>query len=150
MIEPGWAGRIQFHELVFGTWLAYAFLVLLWERALRERLPEWQYVLITFLGASFFWINHYFQYAPFWFWLVNGYTIIFLLVYFSVCVRGRARTVIWKVGATLSAIVFTVAYIVFEMVGRYIVQSVGLHEFWVMLAAYFGFLGLIAWRARAA
>jgi len=150
LIDPGWAGKVQFYELVFGTWLSYAFLVLMWERVLRERLPEWQYVLITFLGASFFWINHYFQYAPFWFWLVNGYTIIFLLAYFSICVRGRARSVAWKIGATLSAIVFTVAFIMFEMVGRYFVHSVGLHEFWVMLVAYFGFLGLIAWRARAA
>jgi len=150
LIDPGWAGEVQFYELVFGTWLTYAFLVLMWERVLRERLLEWQYVLITFLGASFYWINHYFQYAPFWFWLVNGYTVIFLLVYFSVCVRGRTRSVAWKIGATLSAIVFTVAFIMFEMLGRYFVHSVGFHEFWVMLAAYFGFLGLIAWRARAA
>lgn len=150
MIDPAWAGKIQFYELVFGLWLSYAFLVLMWERALRERLPEWQYVLVTFLGASFFWINHYFQYAPFWFWLVNGYTVIFLLVYFSVCVRGRPRSVAWKVGATLSAIIFTVAFIMFEMLGRYFVSTVGLHEAWVMLAACVGFIGLIAWRARAA
>ena len=51
--------------------------------------------------------------------------------------------------ATLTAVVFTIAFILFEMIGRLLVESAGLHEFWVMLLAYFGFLGLIGWRARA-
>jgi hypothetical protein len=34
-IDPAWAGKVQFYELVFGTWTAYAFLVLLWEKILR-------------------------------------------------------------------------------------------------------------------
>ncbi|MFQ5634614.1 MAG: hypothetical protein ACE5G3_04695 [Gammaproteobacteria bacterium] len=149
MIDPGWEGTVQFYELVFGTWLIYGFLVLMWERVLRERLPEWKYVLITFLGASFFWINHYFQQAPFYAWLLNGYTLVFLIVYFRVCVRNRPRSVAWKIAATLSAVAFTVAFIGFEMTSRFLVEGVGWHEFWPMLIAYFGYLGLIAWRARA-
>ena len=71
MIDSAWEGKVQFYELVFGTWLAYAFLVLMWERALKAKKPEWIYALITFLGASFFWVNHYFQHAPFYPWLLN-------------------------------------------------------------------------------
>jgi hypothetical protein len=149
VIDPAWEGNVQFYELIFGTWLTYGFLVVMWERVLRERLAEWQYVLITFLGASFFWVNHYFQNAPFYPWLLNGYSLVFLIAYFSVCVRGRERSVGWKIGATLSAVVFTIAFIMFEMLSRLLVDSAGLHEFWVMLIAYFGFLGLIGWRARA-
>ena len=46
IIDPAWEGTVQFYELFFGTWLAYAFLTQMWERALRARLPEWKYVLI--------------------------------------------------------------------------------------------------------
>jgi len=149
LIDPNWEGNVQFYELVFGTWLTYGFLVLMWERILGERLPEWQYVLVTFLGASFFWVNHYFQKAPFYMWLLNGYTLTFLIVYYAVCVRGRSRSRAWKAGAMLSAVAFTIAFISFEMIARYFVNTVGLHEFWMMLVAYFGFLALITWRARA-
>jgi len=149
MIEAAWEGKVQFYELVFGTWLTYGFLVIMWERVLREPLAEWQYVLITFLGASFFWVNHYFQNAPFYPWMLNGYSLVFLITYFSVCVRGRDRSTGWKVLATLSAVIFTIAFIMFEYIARILVDSVGWHEFWVMLLAYFGFLGLITWRARA-
>lgn len=149
MIDAAWAGKVQFYELVFGTWLTYGFMVVMWERGLREPLAEWQYVLITFLGASFFWVNHYFQNAPFYLWLLNGYTLVFLIVYFRVCVRPRNRSVTWKIVATLSAVIFTIAFILFEMIGRTLVESAGIHEFWVMLMAYFGFLALIGWRTRA-
>ena len=106
-------------------------------------------LIISSRGASFFWVNHYFQNAPFYPWLLYSYSLVFLIAYFSICVRGRARSPGWKVGATLTAVVFTVAFIMFEMIGRLLVESVGLHEFWVMLLAYFGFAGLIGWRARA-
>lgn len=149
MIDAAWQGKVQFYELVFGTWLIYIFLVLMWERVLRQRLPEWQYVLVTFLGASFFWINHYFQNAPFYSVLLNFYTLVFLIVYFTVCVRPHARSVAWKIGATLTAVAFTVAFIGFEMVSRYFVDSAGVNEFWFMLIAYFGYLFVIGWRARA-
>ena len=92
-IDPAWQGAVTFYELVYGTWLTYAFLVLLWERALRAPLPEWKYVLITFLGASFFWVNHYFQQAPFYLWLLNGYTLTFLISLFPRLRRAASRGV---------------------------------------------------------
>ena len=149
MIDPAWEGTVQFYELVFGTWLTYAFLVLMWERVLKARKPEWIYSLITFLGASFFWVNHYFQHAPFYPWLLNGYTLVFLVVYFYTCVHGEDRSVAWKIGATLSAVAFTIAFILFENVSRFFVDGYGISEFWFMLVAYFGFLWLIVWRGKA-
>jgi hypothetical protein len=144
-IDPAWQGDVTFYELVYGTWLTYGFLVLMWERGLRVTLPEWQYVLITFLGASFYWVNHYFQRAPFYVWLLNGYTLTFLVTYFLVCVRPQARSLTWKIGATLTAVLFTVGFIGFENIARAGVKR-GVDEFWFMLTAYFGFLALIIWR----
>lgn len=149
VIDPAWEGRVQFYELVFGTWMIYVFLVLMWERVLRVKLPEWKYALITFLGASFYWVNHYFQFAPFHFWLLNGYTLLFMLIYYALCVHGQARSLGWKVGAALSVVAFTVAFILFENISRYFVEFRGVHEFWTMLVSYFGFLALIYWRGRA-
>ena len=148
MIDPAWEGKVQFYELIFGTWLVYGFLVFIWERVLGSRLTEWKYALVTFFGASFFWVNHYFQFAPFYFWLLNGYTLIFLVVYYSLCVRGQPRSRGWKIAATLSAVVFTIAFIIFESIARYAVDS-GINEFWTMLVSYFGFVALILWRGRA-
>ncbi|HJP37906.1 MAG TPA: hypothetical protein QF499_02090 [Gammaproteobacteria bacterium] len=149
MIDPAWEGKVQFYELVFGTWLIYIFLVLMWERVLRAKKAEWIYVLITFLGASFFWINHYLQHAPFYSWLLNGYTLVFFIIYYAICVHHEARSIAWKIAATLSTIVFTVAFILFENIARYLVDDRGVNEFWVMLIAYFGFIGLIGWRSKA-
>ena len=80
MIDSAWQGNVNFYELVFGTWLSYIFLVQIWERVLKAPLPEWKYALITFLGAGAFWINHYFQHAPFYGPLLNVYTLSFLVV----------------------------------------------------------------------
>jgi hypothetical protein len=148
MINDAWQGSVQFYELVFGTWLIYAFLVILWERVLRQPLAEWRYVLLVFLGASFFWVNHYFQHAPFYFWLLNGYTLICWIGWWSVGVYPHAGSLVWKVAATLSFILFTVAFIAFEQVARFGNRR-GIHEFWFMLIAYFGIAGLILWRRRA-
>jgi hypothetical protein len=148
IVDPAWEGTVQFYELVFGTWLAYGFLTLLWERVLRCRLPEWKYVLITFLGAGAFWINHYFQNAPFWFGLLNVYTGLFLVSYYLIAVRGQPRSVAWHVAAAASAIAFTVAYILFENISRFGVNGFGISEFWFMLIAFFGFLAIIFWRGR--
>lgn len=147
-IDPAWQGQVQFYELVYGTWLSYAFLVVMWERALRAPLAEWKYVLITFCGASAFIVNHYFQESPFYLWLLNAYSAAFLVLYWAVAVRGQPRGLAWKVAATLSAAVFTVAFILFENVARAGVER-GVYEFWFMLTAFFGFLAVIAWRARA-
>jgi hypothetical protein len=147
-MNDAWQGSVQFWELVFGTWLVYGFLVLMWERVLREKLEEWRYVMITFLGASFYWINHYFQHAPFYAWLLNGYTLAVWVAYYWIAVRGRG-SLLWTVLATLSFVAFTIAFIGFEQSARFLLLNFGVHEFWFMLASYFGFLGLILWRGAA-
>ena len=75
-LEDAWQGKVQFYELLFGTWTAYAFLVVLWQRILKEPLDEWRYVLLSFFGAGAFWVNHYFQQSPFWLWLINLYRFL--------------------------------------------------------------------------
>ena len=145
MIDPAWEGSVQFYELVFGTWLAYAFLAVMWDRVIRCPLDEWKYVLITFIGAGAFWVNHYFQHAPFYSRLLNIYTIGFIVIYYLVAVRGHGKSLIWQVGTTLSSILFTVAFILFENIARFAVAR-GIQEFWPMLVAFAGFVGLICWR----
>jgi len=149
MIDDAWQGTVQFWELLFGTWLVYIFLVLMWEKVLRQPLPESSYVLIVFLGASFYWINHYFQHAPFYSWLLNGYTLVVWVAWYAIGVRGRG-SLLWSIAATLCFVVFTVAFIGFEQLGRYIMKNYGVHEFWFMLVSYFGFAALIRWRRQAA
>ena len=147
-IDPAWEGSVQFYELVFGTWLAYGFLTVIWERVLGSHLPEWKYVLITFLGASAYWINHYFQHAPFYFWLLNIYTVVFFASYYLLAVHSQPRSILWRGAAALSAIVFSIAYILFENIARLGVNRLGVNEFWFMLIAFFGFTTLILWRGR--
>ena len=149
VIDPAWAGKVQFYELLFGAWTAYVFLVLLWEKVLRAPLPEWQYVLLNFMGAGAFWVNHYFQNAPYWLVLLNAYTALFLLVWWRVGVRGQPRSVGWKVAALLAAIIYTVAFIGLEQLARFGVDRRGVNEFWFMAATFLGFIAIILWRGRA-
>lgn len=148
VIDPAWAGKVQFYELLFGTWTVYIFLVLMWERVLRTPLDEWRYVLLNFLGAGAFWINHYFQKAPLWFVMLNLYTAVFLIAWWLIGVRGQPRGLGWKVLATLCAVVYTVAFIGFEQLSRLGVERYGVNEFWFMAANFFGFIGVILWRGR--
>ena len=150
IINPAWEGTVQFYELVFGTWLAYIFLVLFWEKALRQPLEEWRYVLANFIGAGAFWVNHYFQQAEFWSPLLRIYTLYFLLVWYALCVRGHGRSVGWQIGAMVGAIVYTVAFISFENIARYGVDTLGYSEFWLMLVSYMGFIAIIFWRGKRA
>jgi hypothetical protein len=146
VIDPDWAGKVEFYELLFGTWIAYIFLVLMWERALREPLAEWRYVLLNFLGAGAFWINHYFQKAPLWLAMLNAYTALFLLAWWWVGIRGQKRSVGWKIAAMLGAVGYTIAFIGFEQLSRIGVDRFGVNEFWFMAATYFGFIAVILWR----
>lgn len=148
LIDDAWQGTVQFWELIFGTWLIYIFLVLMFEKGLREPLEEWRYVLITFLGASFYWVNHYFQHAPFYVWLLNGYTLVVWIAWYVVAVRERG-SLLWSIAATLAFVVFTVAFIGFEQFARFMMQRYGIQEFWFMLVSYFGFAFLIWWRRKA-
>jgi hypothetical protein len=148
VINDAWAGDVEFWELIFGTWTVYAALVLFWERVLRQPLEEWRYVLLVFLGASFFWINHYFQRASFWLIAINVYTLIVWIGWYFIAVRGRG-SLLWTVLATLSFWLFTAAYIGFEQFARWLEQYQNVPEFGVMLMSYFGFAWLIWWRRRA-
>lgn len=148
-IDPAWAGKVQFYELVFGTWAAYAFLVLLWEKILKEPLPEWRYVLLNFMGGGAFWVNHYFQKAPFWSLMLNLYTLVFLVVWYWQGVSGHARAWGWKLAALGGAIAYTVVFIGFEQLARYGVERHNVNEFWFMAASYIGFVTVIVWRGRA-
>ena len=147
-IDPAWEGDVKFYELVYGTWLAYIFLVLLWEKVLRTPLDEWRYVLLNFLGAGAFWVNHYFQGSPFYMTLLNAYTAFFLAAWYWFAVRGHGQRRAWQIGATLTAVVYTVAFIGFENIARLGVNEFGYSEFWFMLAAYIGFVCIILWRGN--
>ena len=148
MIDPAWQGKVLFYELFFGTPFAYGWLVLIWEKLLREPLAEWRYVLLTYLGASFFIINHYFQLAPFYSALLNSYTVVFMIAYFFLAVAPARRSPWWKVGAFLSSVLFTVGFISFENIARYGVAR-GWNEFWFMFVGNIAFIALIVWRSRA-
>ena len=149
MIDPAWEGPVAFYELLFGTWLSYILLLVIWEKLLRRPLAEWKYALITLMGGAAFLINHYFQYSGVWLYLINIYTVLFWIIYCRLTMRGAGRSRWWQVAAAGSAILFTVAYIGFEMIARAGV-SAGLSEFWFMLGAYIGFAAIILWRGRAA
>lgn len=148
-IEDAWAGKVDFWELLFGTWTVYAFLVLWFEKVLRRPFAEWRYVMLTFLGASAFWINHYFQKAPFWLTFINLYTLGFLIAWWFIAVREAQRSSGWVVAAMASAVLFTVAFIAFEQAARFGVERLGMHEFCIMTLSFFGFVGIIAWRGHA-
>ena len=148
LIDPAWQGQVEFYELVFGTWLAYVFLVLMFEKALGQPLDDWRYMLTNFTGAGAFWINHYFQYSGFWLWLINLYTLWFFIVWYLCCVKPAKRSWAWQAGALAGGLVYSVVFILFENIARYGVDTLGYSEFWFMLAAYLGFVGVILWRGR--
>jgi len=146
-LEPEWAGKVQFYELVFGTWTVYAFLVWFWQSVLKEPLQEWRYAMITFLGASAFWINHYFLKAPAWLVMINVYTVFFVFFYWLLAIRGRPqRSFGWKLLAFASSVLFTVVFIGFEQLARYGVEHWNMDEFCWMSISFLGFVWLIRWR----
>jgi len=148
-VDPAWAGKVQFYELVFGAWISYVFMVWLWEKALRRPLPEWKYVMLVFLGAAAFWINHYFLRASFWVVLINVYTVIYLIAWWWIGMRGTGRGFLWNAGAFAGAVAYTIVFILFENVARYGVERAGMHEFCFMTLAFAGFVWLIWWRGRS-
>jgi hypothetical protein len=146
--DPSWQGPIAFHELLFGTWLSYITLVVLWEKVLATPLDEWKYALLTCLGASFFVINHYFNYAPFYLWVINGYTLIFAGIWYWIGMRQENRTFIWKCAALSLVVVNSALFVGFELLARLAIEK-GLHEIWIVVATFVGFTGMILWRRRA-
>ena len=141
MIDSSWEGKVQFYELAFGTWIAYLFLVFMWKRLFREKHSGWRYALITLLGASFYIINHYFQLAPFYSLLINGYTIVFSLAYYAILVRPLGHSSIKKVFLFLSSILFTIVYIAAESMARFLkegrlIPGVHIPEFLFLLISF--------------
>lgn len=148
-IDPAWAGKVQFYELLFGTWTSYVFMVWLWKKALGKPLPEWKYALLVFMGAGAFWINHYFQYSGrLWLWLINLYTVFYLIAWWYVGMRGEPRRWTWRLGALVGAVAYTIVFILCEQLSRLGVERFGMHEFCFMFISYFGFIWLIVWRGR--
>jgi hypothetical protein len=149
-LEPSWAGKVEFYELVFGTWTVYVFLVLFWQRVMREPLEEWRYAMITFLGAGAFWVNHYFLKAPSptWLVLINLYTVFFIFFYWRLGVRGRERSAGWKLLGLASSMLFTVVFILLEQLARRGVERWGMNEFCWMSISFIGFAWLIWWRGH--
>ena len=145
-IDPAWAGRIAFHELLFGTWSAYVALVFAWERVLGVRLEEWRYVLFQLLGASAFAINHYFQNAPFWVWLINGYTLMFLSAWWRIGIQPARRARLWRLAALAVALAWSGIYIALELSARALVERVGLPEAVVTASSFAGMIAVVAWR----
>lgn len=149
-INPEWGGQVAFYELLYGTWLSYVLLVVMFERILKAPLAEWRYILINFVGAGAFWVNHYFQYADFWVILINVYTLWFLIIWWLCGIKpAGVRSAGWKTGAMLLAVVYTVAFIGFEQGARAVVERWSVNEFWFMLTSYIGFVAIILWRGKA-
>jgi len=144
-IDPAWQGDVEFYELVFGSWLTYIFTVLLFSKVLRAPMEEWRYVMLTFLAAFAFWVNHYFQGASFYMILLNTYSLGFLISWYFVGVHHQPKSRAWKVGATFCAVIYTIAFICFEHIARIGVNA-GIYEFWFMLGSAFGIVGIILWR----
>jgi hypothetical protein len=153
MIDPSWEGKVQFYELAFGTWIAYLFLVFMWERLFRTKQSGWRYALITLFGASFYIINHYFQLAPFYTLLINSYTIFFLVVYYAALVRPLTYSFIKKVFLVLSSVLFTIVYIAAESIARFLkegrlIPGVNFPEFLFLLISFIAGIFIILSQRR--
>ncbi|MDW8258330.1 MAG: hypothetical protein RML32_02680 [Gammaproteobacteria bacterium] len=151
--DPAWEGRTAFYELLFGYWTSYALLVWIWQSWLKAPLAEWRYAMISFLGASAFWINHYFSgeaARPYpWLILINLYALMFFIAYWRLAIRRQPRSRGWKLVALLSGVVYTLGFIGFENLARYGVERWNMHELCWMTLSFFGFVWLIRWRAKA-
>ena len=143
-----WQGPIAFHELLFGCWLIYITLVLVWERLLKEKLPEWKYMLLVISGASFFVINHYYFFSPFYVWLINSYSLVYYLLWYWIGLRQPKRSSAWKVMGMLYALASTVVFVGYEMLARFIVNK-GVHESWVLVVAFAGLIATTYFRGRS-
>ena len=153
MIAKGWEGDIQFHELAFGTWIAYLFLLFTWKRLFKADHDCWKYALITLVGGSFYIINHYFMHAPFYYPLINSYTIVFLILYYYILVKPLALPLIKKTAAFLSSVLFTIVYILAEYLAIYsgrgkLIPGVHVPEFRFLVISYFAFIGIILYHRK--
>jgi len=148
MIDKNWEGYRQFYELAFGTWIAYFFLAFIWKRIFNVAHERWKYALITLVGGSFYIINHYFFYAPFYRPLIYSYTIVFFILYYCILVKPLTFSFIKKTMAILSSGIFTIVYIMAEDLARFLAQGrliPGVHvpEFIFLVISFFVFIAII-------
>ena len=148
MSDKSWEGKVQFYELAFGTWIAYLFLVFMWERILGIKQEGWRYSLVTLLGGSFYLINHYFLRAPFYKLLINSYTALFFILYYIILVHHLELNFAKKTAGFLSQIPFTIVYILAENFARFgsegrLIPGVYIHEFFFLFAAFLACIWII-------
>jgi len=148
MIDKSWEGKVQFYELAFGTWIAYLFLLFIWKRLFKVNHEGWRYTLITLVGGSFYIINHYFLRAPFYSVLINSYTIVFLILYYSILVKPLKFTFIKKTAAFLSSVLFTIVYMLAESLARSLAEGrlipgVYVPEFLFLVISFFACIVII-------
>lgn len=153
MIDKSWEGDIQFHELAFGTWIAYLFLLFTWKRLFKVDHEGWKYALITLVGGSFYIINHYFMHAPFYYPLINSYTILFLILYYYMLVKPLTFSFIKKTAAFLSSVLFTIVYILAEYLAIYsgrgkLIPGVHVPEFLFLVISFFAGIGIILYHRK--
>ena len=148
MIDKSWEGFRQFYELAFGTWIAYLFLVFIWKRLFKVEYDGWRYALVTLIGGSFYIINHYFFFAPFYRPLIYSYSIVFFTLYYYILVRPLKFSVIKKSAAFLSSVFFTILYIMAENLARFLAQGrlipgVYVPEFVFLVISFFACIVII-------
>ncbi len=155
MYEEEWKGFRAFYELLFGTPIAYLFLLLVWKKLFRADHAGWKYALITLIGSSFFILNHYFFHAPFYSLLARSYAVIFLLFYYTLLIRPQAFSLLRQCVAVLSAVIFTGVYIGAEEVARALADGRMLNgtkvpEFLFVLTAFLAFVIIILLQRKPA
>jgi len=148
MIDASWKEKYNFMNWLFGTWIAYLFLVYMWRSLFKIQHDGWRYALITLIGGSFYIINHYFQLAPFYNVLINSYTIVFSVVYYVVLVKPLDCSLIKKVFCFLSSVLFTILYIAAESLARFLkegrlIPGVHIPEFLFLLISFIACIFII-------
>lgn len=147
VIDPAWAGKVQFYELLFGTWTVYVALVLVWEKVLGAA-GRVAVCAHEFHGSRRLLDQSLFPESPS---LADHAQCLHPYLPGRVVVgwgAGSARSVQWQIFATLWAVPYTLTFIGFEQLARLGVEGYGVNEFWFMAGSFFGFIGLILWRGR--
>jgi hypothetical protein len=147
IIDPNWQGSVTFCELMFGSWLAYICLVLIWETLLRRPLEEWQFIMISLSGASAF--SGQFQRWPYWGVLLGMYSCSFILFWYFLGVRSNEvppSSLIWRALAMASSVVYALAYIGLETLARVGVKRFGCTDLWFSATAFSVFATITVWR----
>ena len=109
---------------------------------------------MTFIAASFYMINHYYQEAPFYRTLLYGYTGVYVLVWYFIGVSQMKAKMWVKILTTLiTAVISTIAFIMFEHIAQWGVEGkliIGknMNEYVFMLISYVAFISIIVWRGK--